>query len=299
MKCRKEDSISGWRIPYGPGTHQCASFYLHGRICPCQPGLSCFPGQPAKCRAISAETPCLQPNNRREEWSTGISSLPHHEKERNICQKRRLQTKQATPKRAAADNLRRRSRFYQSLIDAPILKSGKKTRYRHLPSTVIIFITQEDLFGKDLAMYTFREWCQEVPKLPLDDGTCKIFLNMTSKRGRAELVSLLQYMKNSNLNNAEISVKDQRILDLDKVVREVKESEEWEDVKMNILEIGLERGKELGILQGIEQGRLKTLVQNVESAMKNFNVTLPQACAGLEISVAEYKKAKEQISSWE
>ena len=22
MKCRKEDSISGWRIPYGPGTHQ-------------------------------------------------------------------------------------------------------------------------------------------------------------------------------------------------------------------------------------------------------------------------------------
>lgn len=203
------------------------------------------------------------------------------------------------PKRAGADNLRRRSRFYQSLIDAPILKSGKKTRYRHLPSTVIIFITQEDLFGKDLAMYTFREWCQEVPKLPLDDGTCKIFLNMTSKRGRAELVSLLQYMKNSNLDNAEISVKDQRILDLDKVVREVKESEEWEDVKMNILEIGLERGKELGILQGIEQGRLKTLVQNVESAMKNFNVTLPQACAGLEISVAEYKKAKEQISSWE
>ena len=99
MKCRKEDSISGWRIPYGPGTHQCASFYLHGRICPCQPGLSCFPGQPAKCRAISAETPCLQPNNRREEWSTGISSLPHHEKERNICQKRRLQTKQATPKK--------------------------------------------------------------------------------------------------------------------------------------------------------------------------------------------------------
>ncbi len=148
-------------------------------------------------------------------------------------------------------------------------------------------------------MYTFREWCQEVPKLPLDDGTCKIFLNMTSKRGRAELVSLLQYMKNSNLDNAEISVKDKRILDLDKVVREVKESEEWEDVKMNILEIGLERGKELGILQGIEQGRLKTLVQNVESAMKNFNVTLPQACAGLEISVAEYKKANEQISSWE
>lgn len=177
---------------------------------------------------------------------------------------------------AGADNLRRRSRFYQSLIDAPILKSGKKTRYRHLPSTVIIFITQEDLFGKDLAMYTFREWCQEVPKLPLNDGTCKIFLNMTSKRGRAELVSLLQYMKNSNLNNAEISVKDQRILDLDKVVREVKESEEWEDVKMNILEIGLERGKELGlelgISQGLSQGLEQGILQGIEQGLEQGRI---------------------------
>ena len=41
------------------------------------------------------------------------------------------------------DDLRKRSRFYQSMIDTPILKSGKKTRYRNLPSTVIIFITQE------------------------------------------------------------------------------------------------------------------------------------------------------------
>ena len=55
------------------------------------------------------------------------------------------------------DDLRKRSRFYQSMIDTPILKSGKKTRYRNLPSTVIIFITQEDIFGKDLAKYTFTE----------------------------------------------------------------------------------------------------------------------------------------------
>ena len=60
---------------------------------------------------------------------------------------------------AGGDDVRRRSRFYQSMIDTPILKSGKKTRYKNLPSTVIIFITQEDIFGKDLAMYTFSERC--------------------------------------------------------------------------------------------------------------------------------------------
>lgn len=57
----------------------------------------------------------------------------------------------------SGDDVRKRSRFYQGLIDSPILKSGKKTKYKHLPSTVIIFITQEDIFYKDLAMYTFTE----------------------------------------------------------------------------------------------------------------------------------------------
>jgi predicted transposase/invertase (TIGR01784 family) len=73
------------------------------------------------------------------------------------------------------DNLPKRSRFYQGMLDTPILKSGKKTKYKKLPSTVIIFITQDDIFGKDLAKYTFTEQCEEVSGLHLEDGTKKIF----------------------------------------------------------------------------------------------------------------------------
>lgn len=211
-----------------------------------------------------------------------------------------------------SDDVRRRSRFYQGMIDTPILKSGKATRYRNLPSTVIIFITQEDIFGENLAMYTFREKCEEITGLPLGDGTSKIFLNMTSKNGRPELVSLLQYMKNTTLDNADIILKDERILDLDRIVKEVKQSEEWEAVKMNILEIGLKRGMERGIEQGIErgieqgiergiergleQGRMEMQIRSVEAAMKNFGIDLQHACQGLEISVEEYEKAKRQVS---
>lgn len=193
-----------------------------------------------------------------------------------------------------SDDIRKRSRFYQGLIDTPVLKSGKETRYKYLPSTVIIFITRDDIFGKDLAKYTFSERCEEVPDLPLGDGTSKIFLNMTSLNGRAELVSLLQYMKNTTLNNPDIVVKDERILDLDRIVKEVKQSEEWEAVRMNILEIGLAQGIE----QGIERGRANTLIENVEAAMKNFGIDLKRACEGLGSSVEEYEKAKEQLDLW-
>lgn len=147
------------------------------------------------------------------------------------------------------DDIRKRSRFYQGLLDSPVLKAGKRTRYKHLPSTVIIFITQEDLFGKDFAKYTFTEQCEEVAGLHLEDGTKKIFLNMSSKNGTPELVSLLQYMKQTSLNNPEILLKDRRIEKLDTIVREVKQSEEWEGVKMNILEIGLQQGLEQGLVE--------------------------------------------------
>ncbi|MDE7269606.1 MAG: Rpn family recombination-promoting nuclease/putative transposase [Acetatifactor sp.] len=157
----------------------------------------------------------------------------------------------------SGDDVRKRSRFYQSMIDTPVLKAGKETRYRNLPSTVIIFITQDDIFGKDLAMYTFSERCEEVPDLPLEDGTTKIFVNMTSLNGRPDLVSLLQYMKHTTLDNPDIIVKDERILELDRIVSEVKQSEEWEAVKMNILEIGLQQGIERGMAQGI-QGMVET-----------------------------------------
>lgn len=183
------------------------------------------------------------------------------------------------------DDVRKRSRFYQSMIDTPLMKSGKETRYKQLPSTVIIFITQDDIFGRNLAMYTFRERCEEIPELSLEDGTSKIFLNMTSGNGRPELVSLLQYMKNSTLDNSDIIVKDERILDLDRIVGEVKQSEEWEAVEMNILEIGIE--------QGIERGKEQNLIKNIESAMKNFCIDLQQACEGLGSSVEEYERAKE------
>ena len=124
------------------------------------------------------------------------------------------------------DSVPKRARFYQGLIDSPILKSGSKTKYKHLPATVIIFITQDDIFKRDLVKYTFVEKCKEIEDLELEDGTTKIFLNMTSKNGSQELVSLLQYMKETRLDNPEILVKDKRIIELDEIVTEVKESEE-------------------------------------------------------------------------
>lgn len=174
------------------------------------------------------------------------------------------------------DFIPKRARFYQGLIDSPILKSGKETRYKYLPKTYIIFITQADIFGGDRAGYFFENRCRELPGLTLEDEAVKIFLNTTSKNGEPALVSLLQYMKNTNIENPEIILKDERIIRLDEIVREVKQSEEWEVFSMGILEESRRMGVEFGVKQGIEQGVRQGIERGLEEGSKRKIIELIQ-----------------------
>ena len=177
------------------------------------------------------------------------------------------------------DDMRRRARFYQGLLDTPVLKSGRETRYRQLPSSVVTFITQEDIFKRDLARYTFTEQCEEVAELHLEDGPTQIFLNMTSKNGDPTLVSLLQYMKDTRMDNPGILVEDERLCAIDQVVQEVKQSEEWEAVKMSILSVGIEKGREEGIRAVVELCRELGLspAETKKRLMEKFSLSDEQA----------------------
>lgn len=106
-------------------------------------------------------------------------------------------------------------------------------------------------------------------------------------------------MKCTTLDNANVMVKDERILHLDRIVNEVRQSEEWEAVEMNIFEMGIEQGIERGKALGLEEGKkesFRILVRSVESSMKNFHISLQEACRGLEVTVEEYEEAKRQIA---
>ena len=196
------------------------------------------------------------------------------------------------------DDMRRRARFYQRLIDTPLLKSGRETRYKYLPPTIITFITQKDIFGKGLAKYTFTEQCEEIKDLHLEDGTTKIFLNMASKKGEPILVSLLQYMKHTTLENPEILVKDERLTQLDDIVTEVKQSEEWEAVRMSILSIGLERGEQIGLKKGMAKSVLELLEENGPVSEKTKKMILSETdmeCLSNWLKIAAKSGSEEEF----
>ena len=58
-----------------------------------------------------------------------------------------------------------------------------------------------------------------------------------------------------------VTVKDPRIVELDAVVSEVKQSEEWEEAKMSILSVGIERGRAEGRARGQIEGRARGRIE--------------------------------------
>jgi len=79
------------------------------------------------------------------------------------------------------DGLAKRTRYYQSMIDADLLAAGAD--YDELNQTIIIFICPFDPFGKDRFIYTFENLCREDTSLLLRDGAQKIFLNTKGTAG--------------------------------------------------------------------------------------------------------------------
>ena len=70
-------------------------------------------------------------------------------------------------------NIPKRTRFYQALIDAPMLKSGERG-FDGLKPAYIVVICGFDLFGYGLYRYTFDNRCKEVPDLVMGDECQKI-----------------------------------------------------------------------------------------------------------------------------
>lgn len=151
-------------------------------------------------------------------------------------------------------DLPRRSRFYQSVMDSSLLKSGDES-FNLLNDTFNIMITPFDLFGEGRYCYTFHARCDENPSLFLEDGATRIFLNTRgTNRGEVseELVQFLKYMEQSALN-VNIPDNNENLIKIHNHVRQVKASEEigvkfmqrWEEEAMWKRE-----GREDGLAEG-------------------------------------------------
>ena len=160
-------------------------------------------------------------------------------------------------------NIPKRTRFYQALIDAPILKSGERGFDKMNPLYIII-ICNYDPYGKKKYCYTFDNQCKEVPGLRLGDEVTKLLLSTKGENKEEvskELVDFLHYVTESNENGLSDEC-DERLKRLHESIREIKASADMEVEYMTMEErerIIRDEGKQIGIINGKIESVLELL----------------------------------------
>lgn len=64
---------------------------------------------------------------------------------------------------------------------------------------------------------------------------------------------------------------------------------------MNVLQYDAGLALEIAKEFGEKRGRAKMLIENIDTGMQNFHISLQEACEGLGCTVEEYEEAKELV----
>ena len=199
------------------------------------------------------------------------------------------------------DNLAKRMRYYQGLIDNDSLEKGN--HYWQLGTSYIIFVCTFDYFKRGYHFYSFRERCDQDHDLLMGDETVKIFLNAKGKKNDVskDLLDFLNYINGKKSENP-------LVVALDEEVQKVKRNKEWRNQFMRYEEHiaaeahlrALEMAEEIAE-EKAEEARKKTKLQNtvanLKSIIKNAKVNAEQAMDLLEIPQIERAEYKTLLES--
>ena len=191
-------------------------------------------------------------------------------------------------------SLFKRTRYYQSMIDADLLAAGAD--YDDLNKTIIIFICPFDPFGEGRHIYTFENICLENTKCKLQDGTTKIFLNTKGTMADVDesVKAFLDYVNG-------IVGEDPLVREMDEMIRRIKrENEErvsYMTFAMKMMEErkeGFREGERQGFTNGLAEGKAEGKAEGVafsiSNMMKNLGVSVEKAMDILQIPADERTK---------
>lgn len=173
------------------------------------------------------------------------------------------------------NDLARRSRYYQSLIDASLLEPGT-VNFNQLNDVCIIMIMPFDPFGEGKYCYTFRERCDENECFSLNDGALRIFLNTKGTNDHEvsrELIDFLHYIESVDGEIAKGSGSER----LQKIHTRVSRVKQSESMGVKYMQRWEERYYDR------EEGRNFALLQSVRNLMAKLNLTAEDAMETLEV----------------
>ena len=196
------------------------------------------------------------------------------------------------------ENLAKRTRYYQSMMDIDLLLKGKN--YTELKESFVIFVCKEDFFGLNLPCYSFSNICKENPDLQLGDESHKIIFNASAfaNEKNLEKKSILEYIIDKK-STSDFTEQLDDLVELTKI-NELFRSDymAWGlaefDAEQRGKKAGYCEGLSDGISQGISQGIAQGISQGehlkaIETAKKflTMGISIEQVAQGTGLSIEE------------
>lgn len=178
----------------------------------------------------------------------------------------------------------RRARYHQSAMDVESL--GAREDFSRLPETYVIFITEEDIFGRGKPFYRIERINLDTGE-KFEDGEHILYVN-GAYRDDSDIGRL---MHDFCCNDA----KDMYWEPMAERTRYLKENQKGVQEMCKVFEDILNEGREEGMEKGLEKGMEKALLASLRSLMEKLGYTVEQAMDTLSVPSEARARLASQI----
>ena len=167
---------------------------------------------------------------------------------------------------------RKRARYHSSILDAHLLSPNED--FKDLPETYVIFITENDVIGGNLPIYTIERQITNMGQ-PFNDGEHIVYVNGADKNSATELGKLMHDFFCTNPN-------DMHYKQLADKVRYFKEDEKGVAAMCKVMEDMRKEAAE----QAVERDR----INRAKNLLKIGKLSLEEIANAMELSVEKVKE---------
>ena len=204
------------------------------------------------------------------------------------------------------DDMLLRARYYLSSSDVATTK--RRTKFKDIRETYILFICKDDPFGEGIPRYTKISKFLETDRISYDDKSHNVFYNCSAWEkeedpGIREVLKFIYGLK----PDSGIALEMDEAASLAKQKSELEDeymyfSDILEDEKEEAREIGLaegrakgrEEGREEGRVEGLELGRQQQKLDSARNLLRSKLLTPSQIAQNLDLTLEEVIQLSEK-----
>ena len=191
------------------------------------------------------------------------------------------------------DDLILRARYYLSSSDVATTK--RRTKFKDIRETYILFICKDDPFGEGIPRYTKLTKFLETDGITYDDKSHNVFYNCSAweKEEDPEVREVLKFIYGLKPDSG-------IALEMDEAASLAKQKSDLEDEYMyfsDILEDEKEEARAEGHAEGLEAGRRQQKIESAKNLLRSNMMKPDQIAQILDMSLEEVIQVSKELES--